>query len=1344
MYTTAVKIKSNEALAWQGLVSLCEKQGDKALQQYHNAAFNLAKIYMDIDDRGKCQAVVDNYVKHVKQFGSHAQYRRALELLLPSTPFYDFLEGRIWHPSFTYARIAEIIEREETEKINTLIGQRRTRLGAKIDQVTLDVRREVWADSQLEDIYGAILDWANDENETRRQIEEKLLRHAYDHLAALQGSEKPQKLAKVQKVADGLVILKHPFPLAWSTVLEWKDVERLGDLDSSLLREYAELFEDHGLSKVIRGYLSSGISPFLGIKGEEQNEADGEEKAAPTSIEDVLLLMTEGLGESDDSVLAHRMMTDYYLAIEEYQSAVETARKANKALDKQTAISGLPLSENRDAINTSLATALIYHQAPRNHPEARLIFNNILQRKPFDTPALIGVGLILEEQEHYDKALAFFQQALERTSDPKIKAEAAWCKALNGELQAGLEILEECLSNLKSSPSPSKHLVSETLYRIGSCLWEMDTSKKARRNREGAYARFLSSVQANVNFAPAYTRLGFYYSDYAKDSKRARKCFQKAFELSPSEVEAAEQLAKIFATTKEWDMVELVSQRVIDSGKCRPSPGSKKKGFSWPYAALGVVHLNSQAYQKSIVSYQAALRISPDDFNSWLGLGEGYASYGRYVAATGALERAIKLRQDNETETEGDLWFAEYLLGTVKRQLGDYEDAIALYRKVLDRKPMDPVVTISLLETLIEGAGRNIELGFVRRAAAMGVESLSEAMKAARQISCNSSFWKAFGDACSLFASAQSYLTTVPAKEIVDFVTCRKEVDAYAILDDVDGVKAEVLREVNVSDDDQGRLNALLITAILAQKLAVYEASNDRYAQASAWYNLGWAEYHGHMYKLDNARDLHTRKAPRFLKAAIKCFKGAIEHEAGNADFWNALGVVTSDLNVEVAQHSFVRSLHINDGDPRTWTNYGILCFLNEDIELANEALGRAQSADPDYALAWLAQGLVALRYGDAGEARNLFTHALEIADASSPAIGRQYTQSKFDDLLCSSSKSSTEDLLTSMTTLLHIQYQTPNDAAVQYLSALFAERVGDFREAEKNLDTLSAKLEQDYEASESAQTLERFVLVKASLARVSLALQEYDNAFQHATTCIDLSGGEDAEDEEYRQARWSARVCAALVWLHEDNKADALKELGYLIEEGNYDPELSCLRAQVLWAEGSQSSKTAARNDLLATAEKHPGHVGVTMLLGAIALIDDDRDTAEAVADDLRSLQMSENIDLQQLGKIENLLAATAAIGIEGSERTVCAATEAKKTIMLVSWRPHGWSQLTATGHGGHTAEMAVLNATKSVPPAGSLDADGLCRTYAATKSCEDAQKGIMVAPWNITGWETLRDIAK
>lgn len=54
----------------------------------------------------------------------------------------------------------------------------------------------------------------------------------------------------------------------------------------------------------------------------------------------------------------------------------------------------------------------------------------------------------------------------------------------------------------------------------------------------------------------------------------------------------------------------------------------------------------------------------------------------------------------------------------------------------------------------------------------------------------------------------------------------------------------------------------------------------------------------------------------------------------------------------------------------------GLFYLHYEDSELANEAFYKAQTLDPDYALAWVGQGLVATANGHAQEARALFEHA--------------------------------------------------------------------------------------------------------------------------------------------------------------------------------------------------------------------------------------------------------------------------------------------------------------------------------------------------------------------------------
>ena len=1340
-YRSAIKLKDKDPLAWQGLVSLYEKQAGKRLDEYRDVAARLAEIFMEKDDRTRCQSVLDKYVGDAKKYGSRTQLKHSLEVYLPNGPLYDYLEGRIPQPAHTYAKIADIVEAEEKEKINTEIGQRRTRLGARIDQVTAEVKREVLEGSQLEELYGAIVDWTHDD-EVRRQYEEKLLQRAYDTLITLHTSKKAAKREQVTKLAQGLVILKHPFLLAWKIKLEWNDVEKLDDLDAGLLREYISMFPDEGLSKVLRGYLESDISPFPKLEASTRDEAEEDEKSGPMSAADRLILMSEGIEECPSSILAHRLLGHYYLSLEEHESAASTARQGLSCTSVESNMSGLSLEHSRDAISIVLAMALVQFQAPQHHPEAMGIFEDILRRKATETSALIGIGLILEEQENYTEAVDFFCRALERSSEPRIKAEAAWCKALNGDTESSLHELEVCLAEMEGSDTSTKSLRSQTLYRIGMCMWNQDASTAARKDRTGAYARFLASLQADFNFAPAYTSLGMYYADYGKDKKRARKCFQKAFELSSSEVEAAERLAKSFAKSGEWDLVEIVSQRVIESGKVKPAPGSKKKGISWPFAALGVVQLNNQEYVKSITSFQSALRTAPADYYCWVGLGESYHNSGRYIAATKAFEQAQKLEVSFENDSNKDVWFSKYMLANVRRELGEYDAAIAGYWEVLNSRPAEFGVSIALLQSLVEGAWHYVELGFYGRAA----DGAREAICLARDISAiqNDAFnlWKAVGDACTVFTYVQAYTPRLPVQALQSLLETGVDHGVYDLLADIDGVGKNAAQTFRQGTDDVVLSLVFSVkAAILAQKRAIHACANEVHARAVAWYNLGWTEHRAHISGIEEMQTSSKKRPLKHLKASVQAFKRAIELEAGNAEFWNSLGIVTTDLNPKVSQHSFVRSLYLNDKNARTWTNLGTLYLIQEDLQLANEAFTRAQSCDPDYAQAWLGQGLLADHLADhladQNEARNLFTHAFDIADSSSTMIKRHYAMSTFDhDISCPSSSSTNN--LQPLFALHQLHSQVLSDLCFEHLSSLFAERVSDFADAVSSLDLVASNLETEYETSESPVTLMRFAQAKADLARVRLAEKNFRTSAEDAETALSLSEDEGLDKKARQKVRLSAHITAGLANYYQGMMDQAISMFRSALEETQGNPDIVCLLAQVLWAKGGEEERNVAREQLFDCVENYNGHIGAITLLGAVAVLDGDRDTIEAVKDDLQGLRTRDDLNEQQQSKVVQLLTAIASLySQEDSDSSEM--VEATTSVMLAPSKPRGWSQLASLSEEAFPAEMAVLAATKAAPPRGTLEAKDLAKAFAGTRRLDDAQRAIMVAPWTTHGWEGL-----
>lgn len=1192
--------------------------------------------------------------------------------------------------------------------------------------------------SPLEFWYDNIVSWTHDD-ETRRQYEEKLLQHAYDTLVVLPTEKKADKRKQVQRMAQGLVILKHPFRLAWTIDLEWNDVADIKEMDAGLLRDFIALFPDIGLSKLLRGFLESEICPFPTPTDSTKEQNEGGEDDSPMSGGDRLILMTEGMEESSSSILAHRIMGLMYLHLEEYENAVAIARQGLQRISNESKMSGLALENLVDAMKVVLGTALVQFQAPRHHPEATNMFENVLHRKPTESSALIGIGLVLEEQEDYVKAINFFDRALKRNSDPKIKAEAAWCKALNGDSETSLHELEACLPEMEGSDTRVKSLRSQTLYRIGMCIWNRSTSSKARKNREGAYARFLASLQADLNYAPAYTILGVYYADYGRDKKRARKCFQKAFELSSSEVEAAERLAQSFAKSSEWDLVEVVAQRVVESGKVRAAPGSKKKGVSWPFAALGVVQLNNQEYSKSIVSFQSALRSSPEDYHCWVGLGESYHNSGRYVAATKALEHAQNLQETSKDGSIKDSWFSKYMLANVKRELGQYDDAIAGYQDVLKTRPAEFGVSIALLQSLVEGAWHSIELGFFGRAADAASEAINVAKSIAKEHHEAFNLWKAVGDACSVFTYASAYASRLPTQVVLSLLESDVDLQVYNILADIDRTSDQTLQTLTQSDQSKISPVQLSITAaILAQKRAIHASANDTHARAVAWYNLGWTEHRAHLCGQDGARAESKKKPMKHLKASVQAFKKAIELEAGNAEFWNSLGIVTTDLNPKVSQHSFVRSLYLNDKNARVWANLGTLYLIQNDVQLASDAYTRAQSSDPDYAQAWLGQGLLAMQVGEINEARNLFTHAFEIADSSSPMVKRQFAMSTFDHLLSSPTSNATS-LIQPLLALHQLRAQVSADFAFQHLSSLFAERVGDFGDAEATLELVASNLEAEYETSESPVLLLRFALVKADLSRAQLAERKFEAAAENAETALNLSEEEDVKNETRQKVRLSAHMTAGLAYYYQGTMDQAISMFRSALEETQGNPDIVCLLAQVLWAKGGDEERSVAREQLFDCVENHPGHSGAVILLGAIAILDDDRDTIEAVTADLEGLQTRDSLTAHEKSKAAGLLTTISALlpGEEGQDASEM--LRATATTMLAPSRPQGWSQLARISEESYPAEMAVLTATKACPPGGDLDANDLSKAYSGTRRFDDAQRSVMLAPWNLDGWEAL-----
>jgi superkiller protein 3 len=70
-------------------------------------------------------------------------------LLLPDKPYFTLIERHIPSPGQTCQEIAASMEKTEQEATDKEIAKRRMRLGANLEQVTRDVKREILSKSEV-------------------------------------------------------------------------------------------------------------------------------------------------------------------------------------------------------------------------------------------------------------------------------------------------------------------------------------------------------------------------------------------------------------------------------------------------------------------------------------------------------------------------------------------------------------------------------------------------------------------------------------------------------------------------------------------------------------------------------------------------------------------------------------------------------------------------------------------------------------------------------------------------------------------------------------------------------------------------------------------------------------------------------------------------------------------------------------------------------------------------------------------------------------------------------------------------------------------------------------------
>lgn len=364
-------------------------------------------------------------------------------------------------------------------------------------------------------------------------------------------------------------------------------------------------------------------------------------------------------------------LADFYKERYQDQNDPEDFKKAIAYMDRQI--------EARPSCHDLVHRGLFYMHN-MDIDEAIRDFEEALKYGPDEWVIYNNIGCCYERLGEFQKAISYFEQALEHLGDKKSQlpyGNLADCYEALGDFEKAIECYQ---NNLKNEPD-DKSIFKELgfLYRyLGDYkqaikYFEKDPENKSYYARigdvqylQGHTARALLTYKKGVQAAKKdqkadrYSDLAAYYKDQLMDFKKAEACYLKALaiETEPDELHELEwELASLCFRMRRFKDAKLHAQKSLEH-------------FSRTKWASEEIYLNYRPYRPARLMRQAWIHIC-------LGETEKGLSYFHQM------NECLRCRQcRHQVCFEGYLYLAMYY-----EAVEDYDQAVAYYEKSLEANP---------------------------------------------------------------------------------------------------------------------------------------------------------------------------------------------------------------------------------------------------------------------------------------------------------------------------------------------------------------------------------------------------------------------------------------------------------------------------------------------------------------------------------------------------------------------------------------------------------------------------------------------------------------------------------
>jgi tetratricopeptide (TPR) repeat protein len=354
-------------------------------------------------------------------------------------------------------------------------------------------------------------------------------------------------------------------------------------------------------------------------------------------------------------------LSAFYLAAQQPLTAARCAERAVETGESASAAFALPSALAHQLLAARCAGAGRAHAAlgARSADDARMWFRRALEASDQCVSAHVGLALLEIDAGDSIGAVNRLRSCAGAETDPEALALLGRALVSSGDPAASLIPLCKSLE-LDGSRGDAHRWLGEAHFDLGG---------DHRRDRGLAMHSFVRALQCGVSDAHVYYLLGKLYQEDADDVERARRCYRRALDLSPSHEGAGRALTALLEARGEHSLAVDVYDEI-----CRRSPRSH-----WALERLAAALIRAGRLEEAVQRYQSILRLDPAQAGAWRGLASVYLRLGRYVAALRSFERAIAL---DGADTD-----SLYQIARVQQLLGRDKDAALRFRELLRLSP---------------------------------------------------------------------------------------------------------------------------------------------------------------------------------------------------------------------------------------------------------------------------------------------------------------------------------------------------------------------------------------------------------------------------------------------------------------------------------------------------------------------------------------------------------------------------------------------------------------------------------------------------------------------------------